>query len=257
MEYIIIPAVALLASLLTYFSGFGLGTILLAAAALFFPVNIAVALTAIVHLLNSIFTFSLKAKHTNINVLLRFGLIAALGSFLGAQLLSHLAELKPWFTYHLFSGSYGISPMKLVIAVLIMFLGLWETLPGLKKIAFNQNFLPLGGALSGFFGGLSGLQGALRSAFLVRSGLYKESYIATGAAVAILVDISRLSVYISSFSLINTRGNFVLLAAATIAGFLGALIGNIWLKKVTMGIMQTLVSIMLMVIAIALGMGLI
>jgi uncharacterized membrane protein YfcA len=257
MEYVIIPAVAFLASLLTFFSGFGLGTILLAATAIFFPVNVAVALTAIVHLLNSIFIFTLKAKHTNINVLLRFGLIAAAASFLGAQLLFHISGLKPWLTYHLFDGSYSLSPVKLVIAILIMTFGLWEILPGLKSIAFNRNFLPLGGALSGFLGGLSGLQGALRSAFLVRSGLYKESYIATGAAVAILVDIPRLSVYTSSFSLVSTQGNFILLASASIAGFLGALAGNFWVKKVTMDIMQTLVSIMLLVIAIALGMGLI
>jgi uncharacterized protein len=257
MEYVIIPAVALLASLLTFFSGFGLGTILLAAAAIFFPVNIALALTAIVHLLNSIFIFSLKAKHTNKNVVLRFGLIAVLASFLGAQLLSHLTNLKPLLGYHLFNHTLDVSIVKLVMSVLIIFFALWETLPELKKVSFSQKFLPLGGALSGFFGGLSGLQGALRSAFLVRSGLDKEGFIATGAAVAILVDIPRISVYASGFSLVSVEGNFTLLAAATVAGFLGALLGNFWLKKITMGIIQTLVSIMLLVIAIALGMGLI
>ncbi len=55
MEFVVIPVVALLASLLTFFSGFGLGTILLPVFALFFPVDIAVALTAIVHLLNNLF----------------------------------------------------------------------------------------------------------------------------------------------------------------------------------------------------------
>jgi uncharacterized membrane protein YfcA len=257
MEYFIIPAVALLASLLTFYSGFGLGTILLAAAAIFFPVNIAVALTAIVHLLNSIFIFSLKAKHTNKDVILRFGLIAVLGSFLGAQLLAHLADLKPLFSYHLFNHVFDVFPVKLVISVLLILFALWETLPALKKASFSRKFLPLGGILSGFFGGLSGLQGALRSAFLVKSGLNKESYIATGAAVAIMVDIPRISVYSSSFSLVSTEGNLMLLAAATVAGFLGVLLGNLWLKKITMGIMQTLVSIMLLAIAIALGMGII
>jgi acyl-CoA reductase-like NAD-dependent aldehyde dehydrogenase len=41
-------------------------------------------------------------------------------------------------------------------------------------------YLPVGGLLSGFFGGLSGHQGALRSVFLLRAGLTKESFIATG-----------------------------------------------------------------------------
>lgn len=64
MAFVVIPIVALLASLLTFFSGFGLGTILLPAFAIFFPVNIAVALTAIVHLLNTIFKFGLVGRNT-------------------------------------------------------------------------------------------------------------------------------------------------------------------------------------------------
>ena len=55
MSYLVICAVALLASTLTFYSGFGLGTLLLPAFALFVPVEQAVALTAVVHLLNSLF----------------------------------------------------------------------------------------------------------------------------------------------------------------------------------------------------------
>ena len=43
---LIIPVVALVASLLTLISGFGLGTLLLPVFALFFPLELAVALTA-------------------------------------------------------------------------------------------------------------------------------------------------------------------------------------------------------------------
>ena len=53
MEIVIISIVALFASLLTFFSGFGLGTILMPVFAIFFPVEIAIALTGIVHLLNN------------------------------------------------------------------------------------------------------------------------------------------------------------------------------------------------------------
>ena len=45
---------ALLASGLTFFSGFGLGTLLLPAFAPFFPVDRAIALTAAVHFLNGL-----------------------------------------------------------------------------------------------------------------------------------------------------------------------------------------------------------
>jgi uncharacterized membrane protein YfcA len=257
VEFVIISVVALLASLLTFFSGFGLGTMLLPAFAIFFPVNIAVALTAIVHLLNSIFTFALVGRHTNKGVVLRFGLIAVLASFIGAQVLSRLVGLKPVFSYHLFGDSFNITPVALVVSVLIMFFALWEILPRLQRVSFGQKYLPLGGLLSGFFGGLSGHQGALRSAFLVRSGLSTEGYIATGVTIAMLTDIPRIAVYFTQFSLIGSKSNVILLAVATIAAFLGATLGRLWIKKVTMRIIQILVSIMLFTIALALGGGLI
>lgn len=57
MEIIVIAIVAFFASGLTFFSGFGLGTLLLPAFALFFPIEIAISLTAIVHFLNNIFNY--------------------------------------------------------------------------------------------------------------------------------------------------------------------------------------------------------
>lgn len=242
MEFVVIPAVALFTSLLTFFSGFGLGTILLPAFAIFFPINIAVALTAIVHLLNNIFEFVLVGKHANKGVILRFGLIAIPASLLGAQVLSRLTDLKPLFSYHLFGNSFDITPVKLIVSVMIMFFALWEVLPRLQRVSFSRKYLPLGGLLSGFFGGLSGHQGALRSAFLVRSGLSTESFIATNVVIAILVDIPRISVYFANFSLVSAERNFILLAVAAIAAFVGALLGYLWIKKVTMQIIQILVS---------------
>ena len=62
MSVWLISAVALLASGLTFFSGFGLGTLLLPAFALFVPVEQAVALTAVVHFLNSIYKVVLVGR---------------------------------------------------------------------------------------------------------------------------------------------------------------------------------------------------
>ena len=52
---IVIGLVAFGVSLLTLFSGFGLGTLLLPAFAVFFPIEVAVASTAIVHAANNLF----------------------------------------------------------------------------------------------------------------------------------------------------------------------------------------------------------
>jgi len=55
VDFVLIGVVAFLASALTFFSGFGLGTLLLPAFALFLPAAASVAATAIVHLPNGIF----------------------------------------------------------------------------------------------------------------------------------------------------------------------------------------------------------
>jgi uncharacterized protein len=257
MEFIVIPVVALLASLLTFFSGFGLGTILLPAFALFFPIDMAVVLTAIVHLLNNIFKLGLVGKYTDKGVVLRFGLIAVPASLLGAWLLSRLASQEPLAVYDLFSHRLEVDPLKLTIAFLMVLFALWEVVPALRAIAFGQKYLPAGGALSGFFGGLSGHQGALRSAFLARTGLSTAGFIATAVVIAILVDIPRLWVYFTSFPLVGVGRNVPLLAAAAVAAFLGAFLGSLWIKKVTMRVVRVLVAVMLFGVALALGSGLI
>ncbi|MFW6290263.1 MAG: hypothetical protein ACOC0R_04780 [Mariniphaga sp.] len=54
-ELIIISIAAFFTAVLTFFSGFGLGTILMPVFALFFPVDIAIALTGVVHFTNNLF----------------------------------------------------------------------------------------------------------------------------------------------------------------------------------------------------------
>src|SRR3989344_8732099 len=78
MELALIGIVALLTAGVTLFSGFGLGTILMPVFALFFPVPLAIAATAVVHLANNIFKFGLMAKQADWPVVARFGVPAAL-----------------------------------------------------------------------------------------------------------------------------------------------------------------------------------
>ena len=101
MDYALIGAVALVASGLTFFTGFGLGTLLLPAFAVFFPAPIAVGLTAAVHFLNSLFKLALVGRRADLRVAVRFGLPAVAASFVGAWLLAWLSDLRPLFSYNL------------------------------------------------------------------------------------------------------------------------------------------------------------
>ncbi len=257
MEYILIPIVALLASALTFFSGFGLGTLLLPAFALFFPVDVAIALTAIVHFLNNAFKFLLVKKHINWKIALQFGLPALLFSFIGAFLLDKITNANILTEYTLNHNIFQITLMKIIVAVLLIFFSLFELIPKLKNLEFPQKYLPIGGVLSGFFGGLSGHQGALRSAFLTKVGLSKEAFIATGVIIACMIDVSRMSVYFTNISKVKDSLNFNLIFIATLAAFVGVYFGNKLVKKITINTIQKIVAFMIILFAIALGLGIV
>ncbi len=257
MEYVIICIVAFAASVLTFFSGFGLGTILMPVFALFFPLDIAIALTGVVHFASNLFKGTLVWKQTDWKVIVSFGIPAVIASFFGAWLMLKLSGLPSVFQYSIGNHEFFVTPIKLTIAILLLFFCITEIVPVFEKMRFKRNNLVLGGVLSGFFGGLSGIQGALRSAFLIRQNLSKEAYIATGVIIACFIDITRLSVYAERFTAANLSDNVVLLIFAILAAIAGVFIGNKLLKKVTLKFVQTLVSVMLIGIAVALGFGLI
>lgn len=257
VEYITICLAALLASGLTLFSGFGLGTILLPVFAIFFPVEISVALTAIVHFLNNIFKLTLLGKNADKNVVLKFGIPAILFALLGAYVLTVLVDMPPLYQYSLAGKIFSITPVKLTIAVLLMFFALFDLIPQLSNLKFDSKYLPLGGVLSGFFGGLSGNQGALRSAFLIRAGLTKEAFIASGVVIAVLIDTSRLTVYSKQIIEAGNQIDYYLMTAATLSAFLGAFIGTRLVKKITLTTLHYIVAVMLFIFAILLMVGII
>lgn len=257
LPYLLIACVALLTAGLTLFSGFGLGTLFLPVFALFFPLPTAVALTAIVHLANNLFKLALLGHFAQRSVVLRFGLPAVLGAVAGAYALHGLGGLPPLCTYQLLGRSLMVTPLKLLMAGLIAGFALAELWPLTAAFSLPPRFLPLGGLLSGFFGGLSGHQGALRSIFLLKCGLSKEAFLGTGVSIACLVDLSRLVVYGSHFLLADLRENAPLLFTAIAAAFLGSFLGSRLLPRVTWEGLKRLVAALLVLLALGLAGGLI
>lgn len=250
MDILIISAVALGASLLTLFSGFGLGTLLMPVVALFFPIEMAIAVTAIVHLANNLFKLALLGKKANPSVLVRFGIPAVVCAFLGAGLLGWLSEIPPILQYSALGAPRSVSPIKLVVGILIVMFVALELWPRFSSLALPPKYLPYGGMISGFFGGLSGHQGAFRSMFLLKAGLDKESFVATGVVLAVMVDVSRMLVYGWEFfeNPKSIQWNLVIFASAS--AFAGAFIGSRMLKKIQIRSIQVLVSMFLVTVSI-------
>lgn len=263
MEYLIIALVAAGAALLTFFSGFGLGTILMPVFALFFPVEAAIALTAVVHLVNNVFKTGLIWRAIPVRVVLIFGLPAAVAAFFGASLLNWFSRNEVIiYTYLLFDKVFYITLLRVIIALLLIVFAFFELSKKLTNFSLSKKYLPLGGLLSGFFGGLSGHQGALRSLFLLRAGLGKDGYIAAGIATAVLIDLSRLTVYGASFfarqlDIASGGQSFWMMLTACVAALTGSYFGRKLLHKIELPLIHKIVGLMILFLGLLLGLGLI
>jgi uncharacterized membrane protein YfcA len=257
MEIIIISITAFATAVLTFFSGFGLGTILTPVFMLFFPVELAIALTGIVHFFNNIFKLILVGRNASKEILIRFGIPAVIAAFLGSFVLLSISNISPLFAYNAFGKEFEVYPIKFIISLLLIFFATMDLIPYFQKLQFGKDKLIFGGILSGFFGGLSGNQGALRSAFLMKVGLSKEALIGTAVVISTFVDFTRLGVYATRFEKSGLYENLELVIWATLSAITGAYLGNKLLKKVTLGLLQVLTAIMLILMSICLGAGII
>lgn len=264
MEYFVVPAAAFAASLLSFYSGFGLGTLLMPVLAVFFPLPAAIAATAAVHGSNNLFKIALVGAKADRGLVLKFGLPAIAAAFAGAWALHLFTALSGGLAweYSLAGRAALVTPLKLLLAALMLGFALLDLHPALKGLKFERRWLPLGGLLSGFFGGLSGHQGALRSAFLVKTDVTPEAFVATNAVIGFLVDFARLGVYAYTILVLGDAGGLAgfpagVAGVSVLASVAGVLIGLKFLHKVTLAAIQGLTAVMLAVIALFLGAGLI
>jgi uncharacterized membrane protein YfcA len=148
-----------------------------------------------------------------------------------------------------------VYPAKLLIGVLILSFVLLELSKKFATIKLERKYLPAGGAISGFFGGFSGHQGAFRSMFLLKAGLDKKQFVATGVLLAVMVDMSRMLIYGWGMSGEYQAINWSLVLAACLSAFAGAFIGTRLLNKLTIRSIQVMVSILLVLVALGLITG--
>ena len=142
-------------------------------------------------------------KNIDKKVLIRFGLPSVIAALIGSYLLVLIDDNIVIFSYYFFDKKIDVILVKFLISILLIIFAIIDLIPQIKDLHFDKKYLPVGGFLSGFFGGLSGNQGALRSAFLVKHGLEKSVFVATTVAISSLVDITRLSVYSTNFLNLN------------------------------------------------------
>jgi uncharacterized membrane protein YfcA len=206
---ILLIITAFLTAALTLMTGFGLATILTPVLLIFYDVKTAIIIAAIVHLLNNLLKIAMYARHLDIALIKRFGLLTLVGAFAGAFL----------------QGKANAAAVKVILGTALIFLGLKEVVPSLDKVRFPRRIDFLGGFFSGLLGGLVGNQGAIRSAYLLNYDISKETFIVTAAVIASVVDVTRIPLY-----LVNNRAtisdNALLILLTTAAAFVGTVAGS-------------------------------
>jgi uncharacterized membrane protein YfcA len=237
-----IVVVCLIGSFATFFSGFGLGTILLPVFSLFFPIELAILATALVHLANNIFKMSLMSKHLDFSLFKQFGIPALIGAILGASLLTWVGHAGIFYASPIWEGK-DINYVSFFIGVLMLIFVVFEW----KSIRFpfsnSRYFMSLGGLLSGFFGGFSGHQGALRSAFLSKVTMNKQLFVATSVLISLCIDVSRISIYSSTTDW--KQLNLTYLFLGSISAFIGSILGKRYLTKVSYRFIKWMVALFL------------
>ena len=260
-SYFLIAFTSFGAACLTLYSGFGLGTILLPVFTIFFPVQSAIAATAVVHGSNNLLKLFVLGKYADWQLVMWFGLPAVLAAFFGASLMTYTAGAEAAFSYSIGSLEAIITPLKLSMSFMMLFFAMFELVPALSSLRINRKYIFIGGLLSGFFGGFSGHQGALRSTFLTKLNISTESFVGTNAVIGFMVDAARIFVYGIAFWNVDSNlllmEQWPLLVIGTMAAFAGVLSGKYFLRKMTMKIVKNITGVLLLIIAVALGMGVI
>ena len=133
LPLLIILFVSFIASTLTFFSGFGLGTLLLPTLSIFLPLEWAITGTAIVHLINNLIKLTLNYQNTHWKIALTFITTAMPFAFIGSQLFSWLLIAPQTIDFSLGGRPFLTLPYKIFIGLLMILFAIAEWFPENKK----------------------------------------------------------------------------------------------------------------------------
>ena len=189
--------------------GFGIGSLLTPLLLTKLDPAVAVAAVAIPHLAATALRFQHHRPAINRQVLLLFGVPSAVGGAAGALL----------------QGGLRSPALAAALAVLLISTGVANLTRGFGGWRPSARVAVTVGFLSGLFGGLVGNQGGLRAAGLSAFPLQPREYLATGTAVALLIDAARTPIYLATGAA-ALPPLAVPIAVATVGCLVGTVLGE-------------------------------
>jgi uncharacterized protein len=235
MITLFIALLTLIASTIGTITGFGTSIILIPVLVIFLPPVEVIFLGAIIHWFGNIWKVVLFRKGFNLRLLMLFGVTGLITSYIGAFISLGSNEQILLRVLGLFLVSY---------ALFLMFQSNF-------KIAAVDSMALSGGALSGFFAGMFGIGGAIRSMFLSAFNLPKAVYIATAGAIGLLVDSTRIITYFTGGATLPKELWWGLLLFIPVS-FVGAQIAKHILDRIPQDKFRIVIAFFLLLIGIKL-----
>jgi len=215
-------------------AGFGIGSLLTPAIAAMAGTKLAVAAVSIPHAIGTSIRFWRFRRDVDWRIVRSFGFTSAAGGVAGAL-------LNTWVTSRTLEIVFGSLLILAGTSQVTGFAGRWRLRGALAW---------LGGALSGFFGGLVGNQGGIRTAAMLGFDADKRQFVATTTAVALLIDAARVPIFLAA----ETGALVTLLPVITIATLgvvMGTLFGEELLARVPDRRFRTVVGTLLVLLGVS------
>jgi hypothetical protein len=189
--------------------GFGIGSLLTPLLALRFGASTAVAAVTIPHMIATAVRCWRLRTHIDRAVLLRFGILSAVGGLAGALLYTRL----------------GSAVLTRILGGLLLLTATAQLTGWSSRWHPRGPVVAIAGLISGFFGGVAGNQGGLRAAALTAFHLSPAAFVATATATGLLVDAARTPVYLWGGAP-HLRALWPLIATAVVGVLIGTLLGE-------------------------------
>lgn len=161
-------------------AGFGVGSLLTPLLTTQYDAKLAVALVAIPHAIATAVRLWRLRGDISWPVLRSFGLASAVGGLAGAYVFTQVAG----------------EVLARLLGTLLIIVGSAELTGLAPRLRLHGGWAFAAGALSGAFGGMVGNQGGVRSAGLLAFDLSPRTFVATAAAIALVVDAVRIPMYL-------------------------------------------------------------
>jgi uncharacterized membrane protein YfcA len=217
--------IAFLTVIIGTVAGFGTSTVFLPIALFFMDFKTALVLVAICHISSNIGKVIFFRHGLDKRLILLFGVPGVILTVFGAYFVVYVPQ----------------DDLQIILGIFLFLFSIYSLIKPDFEIRAEPKNTIIGGSISGFSQGLIGIGGPLRGAFLISYGLEKYKYIATLAAIAVAIDMTRIPVYLA-YNLLEPQ-YYYYIVPLIIIGIVGSYTGKKIVKRIPQNVFKKIVLI--------------